>query len=85
MEAEDAGADLEKTLIVLLALLAYVLLLKPLGFSLCTALFIGFLMRAVQPQRWSVVMVGAIGAAVGAYGIFEIWLKAQLPQGPWGF
>ena len=79
------GLIWKKSLIVLLALLAYVLLLKPLGFSLCTALFIGFLLRAVQPQRWPVVMTGAIGAAVGAYGIFEVWLKAQLPRGPWGF
>lgn len=79
------GLIWKKTLIVLLALFAYVLLLKPLGFSLCTALFIGFLLRAVQPQRWPVVMIGAIGAAAGAYGIFEAWLKAQLPRGPWGF
>jgi len=79
------GLIWKKALIVLVALLAYVLLLKPLGFSLCTALFIGFLLRVVQPQRWSVVMAGAIGAAAGAYGIFEVWLKAQLPRGPWGF
>jgi hypothetical protein len=79
------GLIWKKSLIVLLALLAYALLLKPLGFSLCTALFIGFLLRAVQPQRWSVVLAGAMGAAVGAYGIFEAWLKAQLPRGPWGF
>jgi len=79
------GLIWKKTLIVLLALLAYVLLLKPLGFSLCTALFIGFLLRTVQPQRWPVVLTGALGAAAGAYGIFEAWLKAQLPRGPWGF
>jgi putative tricarboxylic transport membrane protein len=79
------GVIWKKSLIVLVALLAYGLLLKPLGFFLCTALFIGFLLRAVQPQRWPVVMTGAIGAATGAYGIFEAWLKAQLPRGPWGF
>jgi hypothetical protein len=79
------GLTWKKSLLVLAALVAYVLLLKPLGFSLCTALFIGFLLRAIQPQRWPVVMAGAIGAAVGAYGIFEVWLKAQLPRGPWGF
>ncbi len=79
------GLIWKKSLIVLVALLAYVCLLELLGFSLCTALFIGFLLRAVRPQRWSVVVAGAIGAAVGAYGIFEVWLKAQLPRGPWGF
>jgi hypothetical protein len=79
------GSNWRKSLIVLAALLGYILLLKPLGFSLCTALFIGFLLRAVQPQRWPVVMAGAIGTALGAFGIFELWLKAQLPKGPWGF
>ena len=64
---------------------AYALLLHSLGFSLCTALFVGFLLRAVKPQRWPVVMAGGILAALGTYGIFELWLKAQLPRGPWGF
>ena len=79
------GLMWEKSLLVLAALFAYTLLLSPLGFFLCTALFIGFLLRAVQPQRWSVVVAGAIATAFGAFGIFEIWLKAQLPRGPWGF
>ncbi len=79
------GVDWKRSSIVLAALIAYVLLLKPLGFTLCTALFIAFLMRAVQPQKWPVVVAGAIGTALGAYGIFELWLKAQLPRGPWGF
>jgi hypothetical protein len=75
----------KKSSIVLAALIAYVLLLRPLGFTLCTALFIAFLMRVVEPQKWPAVAAGAIGTALGAYGIFELWLKAQLPRGPWGF
>ena len=75
----------QKSLLVMAALFAYVLLMKPLGFLLCTFLFIGFLLRAVEPQRWPVVIVVAIGAALGAFAIFNIWLKTQLPQGPWGF
>jgi hypothetical protein len=79
------GVDWKKSFVVLAALIAYALLLKPLGFSLSTALFIAFLMRAVQPQKWPVVAAGAVGTALGAYAIFELWLKAQLPRGPWGF
>jgi hypothetical protein len=79
------GVLWQKPLLVMAALCAYPLLMKPLGFFLCTVLFIGFLLRAVEPQRWSVVIVGSIGAAFGAYAIFTLWLKAQLPQGPWGF
>jgi heme O synthase-like polyprenyltransferase len=67
------------------ALFAYVLLMKPLGFILVTVLFIGFLLRAVEPQRWPVVIIGAIGTALGSFAIFNVWLKTQLPQGPWGF
>lgn len=79
------GGIWKKPLLVLAALLAYALLLKPLGFMLCTVLFIGFLLRIVEPQRWPVVIAGAFGTAFGAYAVFDLWLKAQLPQGPWGF
>jgi putative tricarboxylic transport membrane protein len=75
----------QKPLLIMAALFAYALLMKPLGFLLCTVLFIGFLLRAVEPQRWPVVIVGAIGTALGAFAIFQVWLKTQLPQGPWGF
>ena len=74
-----------KSIIVLAALFAYILLLTPLGFFLCTTLFIGFLLRTVKPQGWFVVIAGSILTALGSYGIFELWLKAQLPKGPWGF
>jgi putative tricarboxylic transport membrane protein len=84
-KATMSGLLWRRTLLVLMALIAYVLILKPLGFFLGTALFIGFLLRTVQPQGWSVVIAGAIATALGAYGIFEIWLQAQLPKGPWGF
>jgi putative tricarboxylic transport membrane protein len=79
------GVLWQKPLLVMAALFAYALLMKPLGFLLCTVLFIGFLLRAVEPQRWSVVIVGAIGTALGAFAIFNVWLKTQLPPGPWGF
>ena len=74
-----------KSLIVVAALAAYVFLLIPLGFSLCTALFVGFLLRAVQPQKWPLVIGGAIGTAAASFTVFEVWLQAQLPKAPWGF
>jgi hypothetical protein len=66
---------------VVAALVAYVFLLKHLGFLLSTMLFIGFLLRAIAPQRWPVVIGMAILTALVCYGIFEWWLKAQLPKG----
>jgi len=75
----------ERVLIVLAALAGYILLVKTLGFLICTALFIGFLLKAVVPQRWSTVFAVALTTALASYGIFEIWLKAQLPKGILGF
>ena len=79
------GLRWKKSLVVVAALFAYILLLPPLGFSLCTALFIGFLLRTVKPQKWPVVAAGSVLTSLGSYAVFELWLKAQLPKGPWGF
>ena len=75
----------EKALFVLAALLAYVFLLKSLGFVLCTVLFLGFLFRAVKPLKWATVVLGSALITAGAFLIFDVWLKSQLPKGPWGF
>ena len=77
--------DWGKAFLVMGALTAYALLLSRLGFIICTALFVGFMLRVVKPQGWSVVIAGGVLAALGTYGIFELWLKAQLPRGPLGF
>jgi hypothetical protein len=78
------GVLWKNALIILVSLLAYALLLVPLGFSLTTALFIGFLLRAIAPQRWSVVVACSLLTAAISYLLFEVWLKAQLPKGPFG-
>jgi hypothetical protein len=75
----------KKALIVLISLFAYGLLLRPIGFFLCTLLLIGFLLRAVVPQRWLVVSGGSFLITVAAYIVFEVLLKSELPKGFWGF
>ena len=75
----------QKSLFVLAALIAYALLLVPLGFCLCTFLFVGFLLRAIEPQRWAVVIGGGFLSACTTFLIFDVWLQAQLPRGIWGF
>jgi hypothetical protein len=79
------GFGWERVLIVLAALAGYILLVKTLGFLVCTALFIGFLLKVVVPQRWSTVFAVALITALVSYGIFQAWLKAQLPGGILGF
>ncbi len=78
------GVIWKNAMIILVSLLAYALLLFPLGFVFTTTLFIAFLLRAIVPQRWSVVIACSILTAAASYLIFEVWLKAQLPKGPLG-
>jgi len=78
------GVFWKNAMIILVSLLAYALLLFPLGFVITTTLFIAFLLRAIVPQRWSVVIACSILTAAASYLIFEVWLKAQLPKGPLG-
>lgn len=70
--------------LVIGALGAYALLLAPLGFLIGTFLFIAFMLRAVVPMRWPVVIGAALAASLLSYAVFDLWLKAQLPRGAWG-
>lgn len=78
------GVAWKNAFVILVSLLAYVLLLKPLGFVITTAVFIAFLLRVISPQRWFVVIAGSVLTAFASYLIFDVWLKAQLPKGPLG-
>ena len=78
------GVKWKNAMVILLSLLAYALLMVPLGFFLCTTLFIAFLLRVITPQRWSVVIFCSLLTAAASYFIFEVWLQAQLPKGPFG-
>jgi putative tricarboxylic transport membrane protein len=78
------GQAWQKSVLTLGALLALQFLMKPLGFILATFLFISFLLRAIVPQRWPVVIGVALLTAALSFLLFEIWLQAQLPRGPWG-
>ncbi len=70
-----------KVFLTLASIFAYGFLLEPLGFLLTTFLAMGFLFRIVEPQRWRTVIAGAFFSALGAYLIFETWLKVELPKG----
>ena len=70
-----------KPVIALAALLFYALFLDSLGFIASTALLVGFLMRVIQPQRWTVVIAGAVLTSLITYLVFQLWLGTQLPAG----
>jgi hypothetical protein len=80
-----AGSQWAKPLIALVALVIYTLVLPSLGFVLSTAILVGVLLRAIQPQGWLVVVLGALLTSLICYLVFQVWLRTQLPSGPLGF
>ena len=81
MKAIWAGISWKKMVSVLAALFIYAYVFTPLGFILSTIFLLIFLFKAVEPQRWSWAILGAIVSTLAAYGVFRLWLGCQLPQG----
>ena len=73
-----------KPLVVVGALLAYLLLLEPLGFVAVTFLFLLLLFR-LERRGWAFSAVSAAIGTLASYGLFQVWLRTQLPTGPFGF
>lgn len=68
-----------------LGVVAYAYMLDHLGYLVATLLFMAFLLRAIYPQRWWVIVLGSIGSDVISYLMFSTWLKIDLPIGIFGF
>jgi ACR3 family arsenite efflux pump ArsB len=83
----DLWSQKNWTTIVLVmgALVLYTIFFRFFGFLLDTFLLTAFLLRVMEPLSWKKVLAGAIGAAIGSYAIFQLWLEAQLPKGFLGF
>jgi putative tricarboxylic transport membrane protein len=67
--------------LVLIALILYGGLLDFIGFVIGTFLLMILLLRYVEPQAWRAVIGWALGGTLGAYAIFDIWMKLRLPKG----
>ena len=70
-----------KVALALVIILIYGLLLETLGFLLTTFVTMAFLFKAIEPQRWRTVLLGAFLSALGSHLIFQVWLKVELPKG----
>jgi len=62
-------------------LLAFALVFESLGYIISTFLFIAFLLRAVERQKWSLVVVVAFFTSLATYLVFGLLLNAPLPGG----
>ena len=75
-----------KLILCLVALLGYALTLQVLGFLVTTYIFLFLLFRfGIETQSWVISLGGSALASLLCYGIFELWLKTQLPKGIIGF
>ncbi|MFB3885440.1 MAG: tripartite tricarboxylate transporter TctB family protein [Thermodesulfobacteriota bacterium] len=62
-------------------LLAYGLLLEPLGFLLCTFFLMFVVLKLVAGQRWSYSLLTSLLTTVASYVVFQKLLQTQLPPG----
>ena len=75
------GIGWVKGIYVVAALLAYTLLFTTLGYLLSTIALLLFLFKAIEPQKWTVAVGGAILASLVSFVVFARWLDVQLPRG----
>ena len=71
--------------IILAAALAFALTLEKIGFLITTFLFVGLLLKVVEPQTWKTSIIGGLITAVAANVVFNVIFKAQIPSGILGF
>ena len=75
------GTRWYKGVYVVAVLLTYNFTFAYLGFILSTVLLLLFLFKAIEPQKWSIAIAGALIASLASYVLFARWLDVQLPVG----
>ena len=89
-------SDMEKTtrqktlrwwniVIILAAVTAYAFSLEKLGFLINTFLFMGLLLKVVEPQTWKTAIIGGLITTIAANLLFNVIFRAQIPSGILGF
>jgi len=74
--------SLKKILTVLVPTVAYVALIKYLGFYVASTLYIAYFMWALGRYPWIKIVPVAAGVSVVFFLIFEVWFLVPLPKGP---
>jgi putative tricarboxylic transport membrane protein len=79
------GLEISKVFYVILLLVVYTLVLRPVGFLVSTFLLLSFLFRVKAAYRLKTILFMSFLVTAGSYIVFELWLKAQLPKGILGW
>ncbi len=72
-----------KMIAVIASLLAYGLLIQPLGFLLVTFLWLAFMCRGVGGIGWRGTLLISVIATLACYLLFERYLGILFPLGVW--
>ena len=84
-KTERGGKKFGKVFLILLSLVFYNIALDYIGFGVTTFLFLIFLMRFIEGQRWVKTLLTAFLVSLVSCTVFQAWLKLGIPEGPWGF
>lgn len=68
----------------LAGLAGYILLIEVLGYLVDTFLFIVYLMKIVEHEKWPLTLMVAVGTTVVLFVTFQILLKITLPSNMFG-
>ena len=71
--------------IILTAIVVYAVTLETVGFVINTFLFVGLLLKVVEPQPWKVAFLGGLIATIAANLVFNVIFRSQIPSGIFGF
>ena len=69
----------------IISMFMYTIAMNYIGFTITSFLFMIFLLRFIEPQKWITVFLTSVFTTALSYAMFQLWLKANLPTGPWGF
>jgi len=75
------GLEVGKVIYVFFLLIAYALVLKPLGFLITTFGLLCLLLKVKAAYPLLKVILISLLVTTGAYLLFQVWLKVQLPRG----
>jgi putative tricarboxylic transport membrane protein len=76
---------LQTVTLVMGGLTGYILLIEVLGYLLNTFLFVSFLMKVVQREKWPLTLGVSVGTTAGLFLIFQVLLRITLPSNMFGF
>jgi hypothetical protein len=72
-------------ILVMIAIFAFSLLLKPLGFLVTTVLFTFVVFKFADPNQWLAPLATSVVATLVSFVVFKIWLGIPFPMGFLGF